>query len=470
MATDSALPAGAFLSTMTGGNTIGSSFREAKPRSDGYRHIDTPGLIAKLQGMHATHYTYGIWDSPTDWDDLRLEFLPAAEKAGIQVLAYLVPPSESQVNGGKASRPYNTDYVAWAQALANLSLQQKALVAWAIDDFSLNQTFFTPDYLTQVTNTYKQINQNLGFFTTAYYGAAIDDAFLDKYGPFVNGFIYPYLGAPGANNTQDVQSLPSNLNAIKAKFDARKLELILLIYTQRFIGAWPLPTESYTAQAIAAGIPYLRDGRIKGIIAYGTQLDDAPTLTSDNKAMYGNGRLSFTVSESASTTAGSYAQATQQVQVDPNAARYELSFWHFDQYVRTPSGVGYHFKQILIDNNVIFDSDVMDTGWHLWMQGTVLQGPIDVTTLLKGKSTATLTLRLLDKKGVGDFPVDAGFDHLQSLGFTIVNPDFETTEGWALSTTHAAMRPALDIWVPDRPKRIYDAVAQGFQAARSGGG
>lgn len=65
--------------------------REPRPRKDGVRHVDTPRLIQKLKELGVTHYFYLIWHAPTDWDDLRHEFLPAARQAGIDVWVYLVP-------------------------------------------------------------------------------------------------------------------------------------------------------------------------------------------------------------------------------------------------------------------------------------------------------------------------------------------------------------------------------------------
>lgn len=124
-----------FLSAMEGGNTVEAKIREAAPRADGFRHIDTPATIHRLQQMHATMYTFGIWDKATDWDDLRLEFAPAAARAGIDVMVYLVPPSECFPNpvrylDGRCSRPFNTDYIRWATELAKLSLTYPNIKSW----------------------------------------------------------------------------------------------------------------------------------------------------------------------------------------------------------------------------------------------------------------------------------------------------------------------------------------------------
>lgn len=77
--------------------------------------------------------------------------MPAAEAAGIDVMVYLVPPSECQQSGephrdGRCSRPYGLDFVAWATAIAELSVTHPNVIGWAIDDFlvgPVNQALFT---------------------------------------------------------------------------------------------------------------------------------------------------------------------------------------------------------------------------------------------------------------------------------------------------------------------------------------
>ncbi|MEO6923532.1 MAG: hypothetical protein ABI142_06880, partial [Bryocella sp.] len=123
------------LGHVAGGNTIGGEVRERTTRADGYFHIDTPRTIARLEELHMNNCNYLIWNSPSDWDDLRHEFLPAAEAAGIQVWAYLAPPAETFAKG-KGSDPYRTDYEKWAHELATLSLRYKSLSAWVMDDFT----------------------------------------------------------------------------------------------------------------------------------------------------------------------------------------------------------------------------------------------------------------------------------------------------------------------------------------------
>jgi oligo-alginate lyase len=82
---------------------------------------------------------------------------------------------------------------------------------------------------------------------------------------------------------------------------------------------------------------------------------------------------------------------------------------------------GYHFLQVLLDGDVVVEQDVASAAqWH--------ELTADVTTMLAGKTTAALTLRLLSKKGVTNFGVAAMFDEVAISGTTIENADFEDAE------------------------------------------
>src|SRR5690606_11209696 len=157
-------------SSMTGGNTVGDQLREARPRADVYRHIDTPRLIAQLKRLHVNNYLFQIWGSKSDWDDLRREFAPAAQEAGIEVWVYIAPPTECLLPY-KCSYPYKTDYVAWAKAIAKLSVRYPNVTGWAIDDFSAggNPGTFDPEYMAEITAASDAINPDLALYTTAYY-------------------------------------------------------------------------------------------------------------------------------------------------------------------------------------------------------------------------------------------------------------------------------------------------------------
>lgn len=475
-------PRGGIRATQVGGNTVGAVLRERAPRADGYRHLDTPAMIARLQEMRANTYVYGVWDTPVDWPDLCDEFAPAAEAAGIDIWIYLVPPTETDLNG-RASRPYLMDYVAWARACAELSVKHANVRAWGIDDFEFDQNaeLFTSDYMAEMRRTAEEISPQLGFYTCAYYGAATSDAFLDKYSPYIDGILYPFLDGENMN-TQVAGTVAADLDAILEHTEPRGLDLVLLVYTGRFLDAPLEPTAEYCAESVRVGLEYARAGRIAGVTAYGLQLDDAPTVACSNRAMYGVGRLSLSMPNRV-VVAGAYAEASQVVSVDPDAPRHELSFWHYEDFASRIADYGCNEVQVLVDDEVVWRQDVRSNPHPLWMQGSGLQGPIDLTSSMRGKTSARLALRLAVLKD-NRSNLDVGFDHLEPQGFLVRDPGFESGAvrsgaepagtagtgwtgwtGWTLTQSHGLPLAAIDLWVPDRARRNFDAVAAEYAAS-----
>ncbi|WP_158889854.1 hypothetical protein [Amycolatopsis anabasis] len=453
------IPEGGIKAAMTGGNTVYADVREQRPRADGYRHIDTPRLVSKLREEGLNTYVYGIWDSPTDWDDLRTEFAPAAGRAGIKIWVYVVPPSECLDDpvphrSGRCSRPYKLDFVSWAREIAKLSLQQPNVVAWAIDDFvaGANSQLFTPEYMQRIVDAQDAVNAKLGFYTTAYYWDATNPWFYDRFTPFIDGIVYPYLGTN--TNTQDPWPIGTNLENILKFTEPRGLGLLFLLYTNRFLDAALPPTETYVAQSIVNALPYMRSGRILGINNYGLPLGDKPAITADNRAAHGIGRFNVSLASFAGTRPGDFAQAEQRMRISPLPGNKYLSFADFDGFYGNLGGSGYHIKQLLVDGTVVWESDVTDPGGHTYQQHTV-----DLTEALKGKHEATIALRIFDRNGVGDYPLDVGFDDVRGDGIFVVNGGFESEAGWRVTGNSSALLPSIDLYAADRPARIREAVA-----------
>lgn len=439
-----------------GGNTIGGTIRESRVRTDGYRHIDTPAIIRSLQKLHANTFFYLLWGSASDWDDLRKEFLPAAQSAKIDVWLYLVPPSECREN---CSYPYKTDYKSWAREIAQLSRRYPKLKGWAIDDFFRQ---VTPEAVKEFTSLAKSINPDLAFYVCTYYSDALNDAYLDAYKSMVDGIVFPFADEPN-HNTQVASSLNRQIEEVQAKLEPRHLGLIVLIYCGRNLNAEQAPKAAYVDETLRRALPYVASGRIDGVICYGAPIADPPNLPSEHLAGWGDGRLSFAVGHGIHIQKDTWAAAYQTVNVDPNSARYELSFWQYDPYTRH-SQSGVHLKQVLIDNHVLWSEDVSEYIWNMWLQGGVLNHPVSIPKeWLQGKQKSELRFRLYEAGNAVDYPVDVGFDNLEAVGLTISNPGFETQSDWQFDSSSPAIVPSIDIYHSNEPHRILEAIAKHFR-------
>lgn len=386
--------------------------REETPRADGIRHVDTQATIARLKEAHVTDYYYLVWHERTDWDDLIAEFLPAAERSGIDVWVYLVPPSEC--NPLKlCSFPYQTDYVTWAKEIGRLSQRFTNLKGWAMDDFlgTGNYNTFTPSYVAEMTQAGKAINPDLEFFPVLY-ADDFDTEFLRDFGPYFDGAIFPYT-----LNYRDTEGLAEELDRIREQLSPYDAGLVLMIYATKIsTGKYP-PSAEYVEAALRLGLEYMMEGKLRGVTTYAMakEFEDEPCGFADH--------LDLTVPDYTRTVPGDYVTASQTVQLDPAAPTYQLSLWEQDSY---PIGtMGYHFKQVLVDGVVVWEQDVGADPAVEWTQRIV-----DLTPFVAGQTEAEISLRLYDKKGVSNFGIRVSFAHLEPTGFTVTNPDFTGQSGW----------------------------------------
>lgn len=153
--------------------------------------VDIDTMVKRLKELGVTTYYWLIWHRATDWDDLQL-FLPKAAAEGIDVWAYLTPPSESPPNFGNYSEPFRLDYVRWGEEIARLSLKHSNLTAWLMDDFYANYTFFTPAYVRQMQTKAKSINPRLAFLPLMYF-PQISPKFAEDYHAVIDGAVVAYL-------------------------------------------------------------------------------------------------------------------------------------------------------------------------------------------------------------------------------------------------------------------------------------
>jgi hypothetical protein len=435
---------------------VRASYATPVRRADG--HVDSPATVARLQAMNANTYAFLVL-GPYDWDDLRGEFAPAAQAAGIDVWVYLVPPSECP--GGTTCAdyaPYRKDYAAWARAIGQLSLTYPVVRAWAIDDFNHNATFFTARYTSQIRAAGRAVQPTLELYPVVYHGA-ITQSFVDAYAPGFDAVIMPYRDDP-YRNTLWTGTLRSQLDTASAQLARRGRQLILMPYVLRLSLTRVPPDVEYVREVTAVGLEYTRAGRIAGVVQYALNLSPGRPQADDPPVSHGTGRgaLMLTVMDNQATSAGDWAAARATIRLDPGSTSCRLSLWHTDDRTTT-APTGYHVKQALVAGTVVWQRDVASEGTDWYTASTV-----DVTARLVD-GAAALVIRLYELNGVSNYGVTARIDDIQLTGCSTANPGFETTGGWTYTRSGGRVLAGQHTHDPEYSTTVYDTVAALYGAA-----
>jgi len=220
------------------------------PRLENGR-VDTHRLLSELKDIHANTYHWLIWGHPYDWDDLK-EFLPMARKAKLKVWVTIVPPTESKPIYPKTSDPFCLDYERWASELATLSLSEKNLVVWSIDDFVHNLKFFTPEYTKKMLDIARAINPKLAFIPCCYYKQTTDSV-IANYVPLLDGILYPYRAESKGKNLQDATQVENEITRLRKMIGNPDFPIILDIYASAHttLGA---TTPQYVKEVLTTGM------------------------------------------------------------------------------------------------------------------------------------------------------------------------------------------------------------------------
>ena len=144
-------------------------------------------MVKRLKelGVNTYYWLVAPWST---WDDLKL-FLPKAEKAGIDVWVYLVPPSRARRN--LCNRSVSITWRGGKESPAS-HLSTPNLTAWVIDDFYGNRSFFTPASMREIRARSKAINPRLAFLPLMYF-PELQPKFLEDYRSVIDGAVVAYL-------------------------------------------------------------------------------------------------------------------------------------------------------------------------------------------------------------------------------------------------------------------------------------
>lgn len=424
----------------------GAEIREKKPRADGLFHVDTPQMIHHLKDLKVNTYFYLVWHQPSDWDDLRNEFLPAAQKAGIRVWVYLVPPSETAIH---SPEPYGKDYVAWARAVARLSLRYPNLQGIVMDDFSENLSFFTPAVLKAIKDAGKKENPSFQFLPQIYY-PYITDGLLKAYRPYFDGVVMSFRDDQ-FRNTQKIDRLVDQIDTMQARTRKVGLPFILMLYTSKLSATPASPSVSYVEGALKLALHRLKLRQIQGVVTYLLQ-KEFTAEDNENIAPSGMGYANLFVPTGMKNRNENNVQWVQRIYLPPSPS-YELTFWHMSTYPASGKPISIQ-KQLWIDDCLVWKKPLNATPSEKWVKETV-----HLTPYLKGKRTALLSLRLsVKEKDQADWAY-AGFDHLQTKGFVVQNADFEERDKhWTVMSTSRGLIGEILIYDPGRRYRVYQAI------------
>lgn len=431
----------------------GGAIREEEPRADGAVHLDTERTIQRLKELHVNAYFYLIWHEKSDWDDLRKEFLPAAKRAGINVWVYLVPPSEAEI---KRPEPFGTDYIAWFRAVGRLSRDFPNLKGIVMDDFSDNLSFFNPRYLAKAKEAGLSQNPQLLFYPQIYY-AALTPALLKRYQTLFDGVVMSFRD-DHYRNTQKIDRMIGQLDEVRSILAPFHLPFIVMIYASRLSATPANPSVDYVEGALKLAMTRLKLRRLEGIVTYVLQKEF--DHEDDNLAQSGKGYANLFAPHLSDDEAlgGHYVEWSQRIYISPHS-RATLRFWHMSVYP-PQLAAGAYVKQVLIDDQVVWQRKITDHPTNQWHSVT-----LDLTPLLRNKRQAILSLRLTKTK-VGTTPwTFSGFDHLTATGFLLGNANFEYKgEAWSLISSTRHFLGEILLYDPARRYRTFQAVQRLYQS------
>jgi hypothetical protein len=92
---------------------------------------------------------------------------------------------------------------------------------------------------------------------------------------------------------------------------------------------------------------------------------------------------------------GDHCTASAELRVPQFTGRLRIGLFRADDY-SNPEWPGYRFYQLLIDGEVVWEEDVTFEETERWVT-------VDVTDALRDKERAELAIRVLDKRGVGQY-------------------------------------------------------------------
>ena len=412
----------------------------ASPVFDAQHQVNAAATLDRVAELHAGTY-FVLIHSEADWERLKTDFLPAAVKRKLDIWTYFVPPSECPAT---CKLPFDKDYIRIAAGVAELSLKFPNLKGLAIDDFMDNTKLYTPEYVGRMRDAGRAINPKFQFFPLLYW-RSMNPSVLDQYGPVIDGVIFAYRDEPTIN-THRASSLRAQLTQAEDMLRDRGKALILMIYCAP-LGRIPIPPGvDYVKETIGMGVSDVNAGKLAGVVTYVLN-KSGPAPAAQNYAHSGNGRATLLASGTGMKV-GDYAELASPI----TTATTSVSFWRTAYYSKLPPG--YFFLQLLADDKVLWEQDVATFESNVWKQEHVEAA---------ASAGSTIHVRLAVKKNTGSIALVVGLDDLS--GISVADPGFENAAAWKPAQTMPALMPLVQIFDPQRPIQMYEAVRALYGAA-----
>jgi len=157
---------------------------------------------------------------------------------------------------------------------------------------------------------------------------------------------------------------------------------------------------------------------------------------------------------STASAAGYYGAISRNITVSQDET-VQITFYQTDSY--TGSTSGYHYKQLLVDGNVVWEEDVA---------GGTTDFTEEAVTVSLTAGTHTVTLRVYDKRGVSNFHVDVYFDDIAIQGYTDSKPSYTIGKPFNQTLTRTLDMAGLGgyLYVPIGYKLTYNNTGYTLEA------
>jgi hypothetical protein len=432
-------------------------------------HVDADKTIDRLKALHVNAHLFLV-SGQRDWDDL-LRFAEKAQEAEIEVWVFLHPPHWcSNADGDRDKKcplyePYHGDYVAWAKAIARLSLQYPVVSAWVMDDFVGDSGVLTPAYIGQAREEGRAIQSTLEFYPVVYHQFL--ESFVPAYAPVIDALIMPFRDGV-YRNTVMLDSLAPQLRADTALLARYRRKMMLMVYAKGLSKTQVVPDVNYVRQVTMAGLAGMADDSLAGVVLYRIPLEPGQPASDDtNFARTGRGALVFGVRKTQVTAAHDWAEARVNVDFNAGSNSCVLSFWHKDHYPVSPGKAGYHQKRLIgaaVSGSfakLLWREDVMtdDAAWH--------RVSVDLSSYVRRVGTFRLRFGLQETKGVRDLSVIVRIDDVTFTGCSAgdaFDGGFETTgEGLSFARDGGPVLAGEHIFDPRYSTTVFDMVEQLFR-------